>query len=234
MTRWLSSIVLETKTLSVIVSLFVVLVFFTGVQGIGLLVAQQASYPTESLFSSLIEWLRVVGGVIGMIFGIWGIWVYARALGRQKTTEAQSATIKIYEDQTKAQTMRISELTTQFASTVAAGAEREKELILLKARTDLSHVLETLTTFMKSSEVRYADGMKVLNGMLDHLNANAKEGLSATATNYELLKKMVTSIDALSRRFGAVEESVEATRQATQDDGQDRDSKKDERRKGPR
>lgn len=223
----------HARALAVISTLFVVLVFFTGVQGIGLLVAQQAAVPSTT-FRSLIEWLRVVGGIIGMIFGIWGIWVYARALGRQKTTEAQSATIKIYEDQTKAMSMRITELTTQFATAVASGAEREKELILLKSRTDLSHVLETLTVFMKSSEIRYADGMKVLNGMLDHLNANAREGLNATATNYELIKKLVTSIDALSRRFGAVEESVEATRQATSD-GQDHDSKKDsERRRGPR
>jgi hypothetical protein len=177
-------------------------------------IAQQSVDVSTSGLQAVVEWLRVAGGLIGMIVGMVGVWLYYRVMRKQKTSEALQTTVDIYKQQIEALSSEKTRLDNERVAHALAVADREKEIIALKSRTDISLVLETLTAFMKQSEARYGEGMKVLNGLLEHLGANSKDGMEQTRKNYELIGQMVKSIDALSRRFGSVEHKLEATKQS--------------------
>lgn len=182
----------------------------------------------------LIEWLRIVGGILGMVGVMFGIWVYFSVTRKQKTEQALATTMGIYRDEAAALKSKVETMDGDYKVQQAQIAERERELITLRARTDLSEVLKcsqvmtqsltdliaegrkhdsTITTVLKDAvangQEQYKAVMEMNAKILTHLDDTAKQGLDQTIKNYELIEKLVVSINSLSRRFGGVERAVD-------------------------
>lgn len=243
-----------------LVGLFATLGVITGMDGIALgnrlqeaistTAAEQAAQGNvrEAVqpFISLVEWLKVIGGLVGMALGGLGVWVYYRTTTRTKTNEALNATVDIYKGQIDALMARDDMRERDLKEALMAQQEREKEMITLRARTDLSEVLkalqlmtqaqttamkestersnfvsETLTQFMKSSEERYGTGIKLMTSLLETNAENSKQAVVQATRNHEAISMLLKSVDSLSRRFGSVEHKVDNVQRAVSDAADD-------------
>lgn len=206
-----------------------------------------------------IEWGRLIGGVVGLvvgvlgaIFGAFGIWVYYRTTVRTKTTEGLESTVKIYRAELEALHDRDKRMSEDYKQLVGAMAEREREIVSLRGRTDLSEVLKTtqsvvkvqndllelkrthdaaiintLADAVKAGDAKYAQVtdmlaaimragderedkiLGVFRAMLEQLGSHQVAALEQAKANHAAIGQLLKSVDALSRRFGEVEKTVD-------------------------
>lgn len=206
--------------------LLLVLVFggiaaLTGYDGIAeALMLQSSSDVAINRARAVIEWLRVIGGLVGMLMGIVAIYVYYRVTVRQKTAEALQASVDILEKQISIRDRERIEL-------LAAFTTRETELTLLRSRTDLNEVLklqteligltrehdkqvlEALTTLHQSGQTRYAEATLLLKSMLDSLVKRDAEAVDQTKKNNEAIAAILRVAESISERLGRVETTVD-------------------------
>jgi cell division protein FtsB len=189
--------------------------------------------PAAISWQWLIEWLRIIGGLLGMVAGGVGIWAYFRVSSRQKTEQAQARALTIYKEQIDALEARMQTMADDHTAQRVQMEARERELITLRARTDLSEVLKcsqvmtqsltdliaegrkhdtTITAVLRDAvttgQHQYRDVMELMNKMLTYLTDTSKENLGQTQKNYALIEVVVKSMNNLSRRFGTVEDAV--------------------------
>lgn len=115
-----------------------------------MVVAMQGKPDAIKPVVQLIEWLKVIGAIVGMVFGMLGVWVYFRTTIRTKTNEALQATVAIYKDQIDAWSARDVQRERDYKEALTTMADREKEVIILRARTDLSEVLKASQLMIQS------------------------------------------------------------------------------------
>lgn len=189
--------------------------------------------PLVTGFTQILEWFRVAGGIIGFITLALGIVLYYRISMKGKWTEALNQTVDIYQQQNVALDLRIKSMEDEHKLVIGQMQERERELITLRARTDLTEVLKSsqvmiqgindlitdqrshdtaITTVLKDAmttgQQQYREMMELMNRMLIHLSETSKDNLSQSQKNYALIEVVVNAITSLSRRFGGVEAAV--------------------------
>lgn len=183
----------------------------------------------------LLEWLRAAGGILGLVVGGIGMWVYMRVAFKQRTEQAQTRVLTIRKDQIDALEARMGTMDEDYKRQKVQADEREKELITLRARTDLSEVLRSsqlmtqaltdliaearthdntisvvLRDAMSTGATQYQELMGLNNQILTHLSDTSKQGLDQSIKNYGIMERVVKSLDNLSRRMGKVEGAVDA------------------------
>lgn len=211
------------------------------------------------MFTSLLEWFRVAGGIIGFITLGLGILLYYRVSMRSKWTEALNQTVEIYQQQNVALDLRIKSMEDEYKLVIGQMQERERELITLRARTDLTEVLKSsqvmiqgindliaeqrthdsaitgvLKDAMTTGQQQYRELMDLMNRMLAHLSDTSKENLAQSQKNYALIEVVVQSMQSLSRRFGGVENAVNGVAEQVGSDPVKTEPPDTNRRKNPR
>jgi hypothetical protein len=216
---------------------------------------QPGSFKQHTI--DFVNLLKLVGGVFGMIGIGWGFLIYARAVKVTKTNEALKEALDSERERAISFKARIESLEERAQIFVEdhhrvqqAVIEKDKEIAELRARTDLSRVVESqneLLTMKREHDAQmmkvfqdavatggsqYVQVMDVLAKLLAHLDETAKNNLAQTGKNHELILGLSRSVENLSRRFGTVEGKVQEVADAV-DSGTPKPDDRRQSKKGP-
>lgn len=225
-----------------LVMVFVSLAALTGLDGFGLLVAQQAhaadAAPVVSGVRSLIEWLRVVGGIVGMIFGGVGVYIYYRTTVNKATVSALNETTAAYKQRIDAYSGQLTDLVTEQKRMLLALTEKDVQISTLRERTDITAVLalqNELLSIKRTHDVQMIESIKAITdtmhslttqnetryaGLLKHLSDSATQSVTQTAANGSLLTDLVKLASELLKRLIRVEGKVNEVQDAVSDDSE--------------
>lgn len=211
-----------TKTMQWLIRVFYVIVLCMAISTSAhqLPAAGRVVAPAETALGILLEWLRLAGGVLGMILGGFGAVALYRMSIKTAQRNALEKTNQYQREQIAATESRLNAVIEDNKRQLAMIAERDIMMRELQSRTDITKVLGTLDMFMKQSNQQYTDKMQLLHDLLNHLMTAATEG---TKQATQVLKML----ESLSRRFGKVEEQL-----ANGEEEEERPT--EERRKEPR
>lgn len=219
-------------------TVFLVLVFvsvaaLTGLDGLWLLFASQAhvadvsAVPVVTNVRSLIEWLRVVGGIVGMIFGGIGVYIYYRTTVNKATVIALNETTAAYKQRIDAFNGQLTDLVSEQKTLLASLTEKDVQIATLRERTDITSVLalqNELLTIQRTHDVQIIESIKAITdtihtlsnqnesryaGLLGHLSESATQNVAQTTINGKALTDLVRLAAELSRRLVRVEGKVD-------------------------
>lgn len=136
--------------------------------------AEPISQQTAAQAVSAIESLRIIGGLMGIAFGllgsvlgVMGAVAYWKVGIQTKQNESLQETVTIYRDKIDALEMLNDDLTKSKANLASRIDEKDQALLKLQSKTDLTALMNLLTEFIKASETRYAEGVKVVKDLQD-------------------------------------------------------------------
>lgn len=168
---------------------------------------------------TVIEWLRIIGGLVGALGIGLGFWMWYRVSRRYRTSEALKEAVDAHKTRADAMDLRLTFMEDENKRLRAEYDDRERELIALRARTDLSEVLkstqmltQSISDLVKEQKAHDASMTDVqqkqfdlMSQMLAHIDHTSKDALQQAIESHKMCKDLGTSLGNLSRRFGAVE-----------------------------
>ena len=178
----------------------VTFVLFLATASVDLSHAAQDSVRVEEAangLGALLQLFRIAGGVIGMfglVAGVVGGWLTFRAATIRAHVQTAEKTAQLREEQAKALEAQVQ---TQAEKMLAM----ESELGSLRARTDITTVLNIIEQMQKTADARWTRA----TGLLEDQN---KCQLEAMNKNHDLLVTLSSNIARLTEKFTLVEEKV--------------------------
>lgn len=167
----------------------------------------------------VLDWLKVIGGVIGMVVGIGGTIFYYRAVLALKTNDAAKSAIDMYQRELDAARLSRERVYTENTALTKQINDYALELSEAKQRTDLSTVManqrealaqnaslnqaivDTLHSIKTRGDQQYTEALGVLQGIVAHLDAMAIENKQQLARNSDTLATVLQIAQRLEKRY---------------------------------
>ena len=187
----------------------------------------------------LSAWIQLLSVVIAALVGTFATWLFFDGLAKTKSVEAMQETIKIYKDQAEAYKHASSQAHERIATCEAERATnstvilaKEQEIKELRARTDITSVLEALREVHESQRVhdqqlgeqlqrlaatgndRYEKAASLMSNTLEYLAGAARDHQKSSEENRVLLVALTGAVDRMASRVLEVERNSVLARDA--------------------
>lgn len=196
--------------------LVVILIAFMG-GGAGLASTNVAEvFATQpGSIETAIQWGRLIGGIIGVIGAVFGavmLYVAYRISSRTKTVESQETTINIYKEELEAWKKRDEARTVAIKEMLETQTLREKEIAMLRARTDLTEVVKSIQEMMTVQGQLLKMKQEHDQQIVENMTAAVKAGDTKYQSLMEAITKAIQAGDAREERsLGIITKMIEQT-----------------------
>jgi H+/gluconate symporter-like permease len=203
-------------------------------------------------FNAVLQWLRVVGGVIGFFGAVWGIWIYARYIKNKKTAEGAATALAIYKEELAAQKVQSERLQRELTQVREIAVSKDAEVTMLRSKTDVTELIkrqdqlmemkrthdtqmvEMIVALQKTGQDQFNHAMSALSEFVKMLGESSTGALKVGQDNHGLLVKVLETAQQISRRLGVVEIAVKDVARNTDTDIPEAPNPPTERRKRER